>query len=62
MVIKSKKLKKTKKNNNSIIPYLLIIIGLPFIFYYGLFALGGWVGIIIGVVLTLWILNKKWYS
>jgi hypothetical protein len=62
MVIKSKKLKKTKKNNDSIIPYLLIFIGLPFIFYYGLFALGGWIGIIIGVVLTLWILNKKWYS
>lgn len=62
MVIKSKKLKKTQKNNDSIIPYLLIFIGLPFIFYYGLFALGGWVGIIIGVVLTLWILNKKWYS
>jgi hypothetical protein len=62
MVIKSKKLKKTKKNNDSIIPYLLIFIGLPFFFYYGLFALGGWIGIIIGVVLTLWILNKKWYS
>jgi len=62
MLIKSKKLKKTKKNNDSIIPYLLIFIVLPFIFYYGLFALGGWVGIIIGVVLTLWILNKKWYS
>jgi|694.fasta_scaffold121775_2 hypothetical protein len=53
---------KKKSKSESIFPYLLIFIGLPFIFYYGLFALGGWVGIIIGVVLTLWILNKKWYS
>jgi len=62
MLLTMRKLKKTKKNNDSIIPYLLIFIVLPFIFYYGLFALGGWVGIIIGLVLTLWILNKKWYS
>ena len=60
--MKSKKLKKTKKNNDSIIPYILIFIGLPFIFYFLLFSLGGWIGVVIGLVITLFVLNKKWYS
>ena len=60
--MKYKKLKKTKKNNDSIIPYILVFIGLPVIFYFVLFSLGGWIGVIIGVVITLFVLNKKWYS
>ena len=60
--MKSKKRKKNKMENDSIIPYLLVFVGLPFIFYFILFSLGGWIGIVIGVVITLFVLNKKWYS
>ena len=62
MVIKSKKLKKTKENNDSIIPYILCFVALPFIFYFILFSLGGWIGVVIGLVITFYVLNKKWYS
>jgi hypothetical protein len=60
------KLIKLKKKNKSesIIPYILILvlISLTFIFYFSLFSLGGWIGIVIGLVITLYVLNKKWYS
>jgi hypothetical protein len=55
------KLKK-KDKSDSIIPYILIFIGLPFIFYFLLFSLGGWIGVVIGLVITFYVLNKKWYS
>jgi len=51
-----------KDKSESIIPYILIFIGLPFIFYFLLFSLGGWIGVVIGLVITLFVLNKKWYS
>jgi hypothetical protein len=51
-----------KDKSESIIPYILVFIGLPFIFYFVLFSLGGWIVIVIGVVITLFVLNKKWYS
>ena len=51
--------KRQLKKSESILPYLLVFIILPVVFYFGLFQMGGWLGIIIGIILVFFLLNKK---
>lgn len=51
--------KRQLKKSESILPYLLVFIILPVAFYFGLFQMGGWLGIIIGIILVFFLLNKK---
>ena len=50
---------KPQKKNESFLPYLLAFILFPVAFYFGLFQIGGWLGIIVGVALVFFLLSKK---
>jgi hypothetical protein len=50
---------KPQKKNESFLPYLLAFILFPVVFYFGLFQIGGWLGIIVGVALVFFLLSRK---
>jgi hypothetical protein len=61
-MVNKKKIKlkdKPQKKNESILPYLLVFILFPVAFYFGLFQIGGWLGIIVGVALVFFLLSRK---